>query len=177
MAVTQPGTYIVRVNAYSGASIYNLRIGAPGTAASCAQRTAESAFVPGELVLEPRRAPSNPPPAPPSPAPRQALKLAQQWLRAGGMQMAAGAGAEARELRSDIGAQVAKLPADAVARSDGLSKLADFAAGGATLPARALCARPAPRARWPRADPWPEALETLRYAGRCAPAVRSSTWR
>ncbi|MFO1287910.1 MAG: hypothetical protein U1F49_16140 [Rubrivivax sp.] len=85
------------------------------------------------------------------------------------MQMAAGAGAEARAAQRHrcAGGEAARRCRGAQRRS--LSKLADFAAGGAT-PARSLCARPAPRARWPRADPWPEALETLRYAG----ALRAS---
>ncbi|MBL8287947.1 MAG: S8 family serine peptidase [Rubrivivax sp.] len=167
VTVTQAGTYLLRVNAFSGASIYNLRIGAPGTAAACAQRTAESAFVPGELVLEPRRAPVDAATGMAKPeATPAALKLAQQWLRAAGAQVASGADGSAGELRTDIGAQMVKLPADALARSDGLAKLSELtAAGGATLAAaRAASAHDLRRRALAAADPWPEALETLRYA-------------
>jgi hypothetical protein len=37
VAVTQPTSYYVVVSAYSKASIYNMRIGAPGSAAKCAR--------------------------------------------------------------------------------------------------------------------------------------------
>ena len=48
--VTTSGTYHVNVYAYKGASIYNLRIGAPGSGSTCAERTTAATFNPGELM-------------------------------------------------------------------------------------------------------------------------------
>ncbi|RZS52070.1 S8 family serine peptidase [Sphaerotilus mobilis] len=52
--VTTGGTYRVNVYAFSGAAIYNLRIGAPDTASACPASTAAVATVPGQLVAQPR---------------------------------------------------------------------------------------------------------------------------
>ena len=48
--VTTSGPYLVNVYAYKGASIYNLRIGAPGSGSACAERTTAASFNPGELL-------------------------------------------------------------------------------------------------------------------------------
>ena len=48
--VTTSSTYFVDVYAHRGASIYNLRIGAPGTAGQCAERTTAVRFNPCELM-------------------------------------------------------------------------------------------------------------------------------
>lgn len=53
--VTRTTSYYVNVYAYSNASIYNLRIGAPGTAADCAESTAAPpATMAGQLIAQPR---------------------------------------------------------------------------------------------------------------------------
>ena len=173
VTVTQGGSFLVLVHAFRNASIYNLRIGAPGTAASCAQRTAAEAFVAGELVLEPRRVSAAEGAAKPG-ATEAALKRAHELVRAAGAKVAdaaqgeagaLGAGA-AGELQAGIGAQLIKLPGDGVARSTGLAGLADLAAGrlGKTGAPRALSAQDMARRAKAAADPWPEALATLLYA-------------
>ena len=51
VTITSTGTYYVNVSAYSGASIYSLRIGAPGTGGSCDNSTA--AFGTTTLLAKP----------------------------------------------------------------------------------------------------------------------------
>lgn len=52
VSITRTGTYYVNVSAYSGASIYSLRIGAPGTGGSCDNAT--SALNTTALLAKPR---------------------------------------------------------------------------------------------------------------------------
>ncbi|MCW5633249.1 MAG: S8 family serine peptidase, partial [Rubrivivax sp.] len=168
VTVTRNATYLVRVNAFSRASIYNLRIGAPGTAANCPNSATAAGFIPGELVLEPRRAAAAEGAAKPQAA-ATSLKRAHEWLRAAGGKVvtaAADASGTSAELLPGAGPQLVKLPADGVARSDGLAALADLAAGraGKTGAPRGLSAKDVARRARAAADPWPEALETLRYA-------------
>jgi len=136
VTVSQAGTYIVRVNAFSSASIYNLRIGAPGTAATCAQTTAADGFAPGELVLEPRRVRGIADGAAKTAATEAHVKQARERLRAAGGKVVATAVA-GEELRAGIGPQLVRLAADASSR-----------------------AKPA------AADPGSEAVETLLAAKR-----------
>jgi len=166
VTVTQSGSYFVLVNAFSKASIYNLRIGAPGTAASCPQSTAAEGFVPGELLLEPRRAGTAGGGGASKPGAAEAnLKRAHEMLRAAGSRID-GAATTAAELQPGMGPQLVKLPADGVARSAAMATLADLAAGrtGKTGAPRALSAQEVARRAKAAADPWPEALATLRLA-------------
>lgn len=48
--ISEPGTYTVNVFAYAGASIYNLRLTAPGATSSCANATGAS-LLPGQLIV------------------------------------------------------------------------------------------------------------------------------
>ncbi|MBI5719390.1 MAG: S8 family serine peptidase [Burkholderiales bacterium] len=163
VTVTQGGSYFVLVNAFRNASIYNLRIGAPGTSANCPQSTTAEGFAPGELVLEPRRAGAAGGAAKPEAAAAN-LKRAHELLRAAGSKVEGGP--SGAELQAGVGPQVIKLPADAVARSAAMATLADLAAGrtGKTGAPRALSAQDMARRAKAAADPWPEALATLRLA-------------
>ncbi len=179
VTITQGGTYLVLVRAFSGASIYNLRIGAPGTAATCPQRTAAAAFVPGELVLEARRAAARGEETKPGVAVAN-LKRAQSLLRAAGTRVealttatSAGAGEEASgmaladgELQAGAGPQLVRLPADGVGRSKALAALDDIAAGraGKTGAPRAPSAEDVARLARAAAEPWPDAVATLMHA-------------
>jgi len=49
------GRYFVDVAAFRNASIYNLRIGAPGSASACAVSTSAAPVVAGQLLAKPRR--------------------------------------------------------------------------------------------------------------------------
>ena len=172
VTVRQSGSFFVLVHAFNKASIYNLRIGAPGTAANCAQSTSAEGFVPGELVLEPRRvaaaaADAGETGAAAKPgAAEAALKRAHELLRAAGGKVSENPSGSTTELRSGIGPQLVKLPADAMARSAGMAALADIAAGrlGASGAPRALSAQDVARRAKAAAEPWPEALATLLLA-------------
>ncbi len=48
--VTTPGSYFLIVNAFRSASIYNLRIGAPGSGGTCGNVTQPASFEPGQVV-------------------------------------------------------------------------------------------------------------------------------
>jgi serine protease len=72
----------------------------------------------------------------------------------------------AAELPTDAGAQLLKLPADAVARSDGLAALAKEAGAGEGAAARAHSTHDVARRAAAAASPEPLALSTLRYAKR-----------
>ena len=52
--VTRTDRYYINVYAFSNASIYNLRIGAPDTAATCAESTAATLLGAGQLIAQPR---------------------------------------------------------------------------------------------------------------------------
>lgn len=52
--VVQAGRYYIDVHAFRGATTYNLRIGAPGTAGSCVNMTVTANFDPAELLAVPR---------------------------------------------------------------------------------------------------------------------------
>ncbi len=104
--VRTSGTWFVLVRAFSSASIYNMRIGAPGTGGACAQRTAPASFDPNQLLALPK-------PAMRSKA--DALEL----------------GARVQKLGSSAGAgpQMLRLPQDPRERAQGLRALAGSSAG------------------------------------------------
>lgn len=139
--ITTSGTYLVNVYAYTGASIYNLRVGAPGSAGQCAERTAAASFNPGELMA---------------------------LARTDGPGTTAQAQAARRALQQDVGIQAVgadrpgphllQLPTGAAARARGLAVLAGRAL---TDRARALGAGTPDTAA---AEP-PEVL-ALKYAKR-----------
>lgn len=170
VTVTQAGTYYVLVNAFKSASIYNLRIGAPGTSANCPQSTTAEGFAPGELVLEPRRVAGATEGTAKPGAAEASLKQAGEWLRASGSKVAAAASAAGGtvegELRAGVGPQLVKLPVDGVSRSRAMAALSDLAAGRSakTGAPRALSAQDLARRAKAAADPLPEAVATLRLA-------------
>lgn len=154
VAVTQTTSYYVVVSAYSKASIYNLRIGAPGSAASCAQQTASMPFVKGELIAEPLRAGDG------------AAEKANALLRTARASAGGGAQAQATGLRTNAGPQLLHLPRTEADRREGLQALARLAAGPARPGPRVLAAPAGVGRDKPAAGPWPEAMETLRFAKR-----------
>lgn len=105
--VTTSGTYFINVYAYTGASIYNLRIGAPGSAGTCAERTTAARFDPAALMALSRSGAGAPT--------AQALAAAQARLQAAGLQ-ALGA--------DRPGPHLLQLPAGTAARARGLAVLA-----------------------------------------------------
>jgi len=106
VAITRAGRYYINPYAYSNASIYSLRIGAPGTGSSCGNATA--AF--GTMAL-----------------------LAREHALGSPKAMAARSLADHRSLRSQagltleaatgLGPQMLRLPAAATARRTGLARL------------------------------------------------------
>lgn len=105
--ITTSGTYLVDVYAYTGASIYNLRIGAPGSAGQCAERTTAASFHPGELMALARSGASTPT--------AQALSAFRARQQAAGIQST---GADRP------GPYLLQLPASLSARARGLAVLA-----------------------------------------------------
>ena len=162
VAVTRSTTYFVVVSAYSKASIYNMRIGAPGSAANCAQQAASLPFVKGELIAEPLRAGQG------------AAEKAHELVRAArasigtGLGVSAGTSAQAQAtgLRAQAGPQLLHLPRSDADRREGLQALVRLAAGPARPGARVLSANGVAGRNKPAAEPWPEAMETLRFAKR-----------
>jgi serine protease len=148
VAVTRSTSYYVVVSAYSKASIYNMRIGAPGSAANCAQRTASMPFVKGELIAEPLRADEG------------AAEKANALVRT------ARASVGAAALRAHAGPQLLHLPRSDADRREGLQALVRLAAGPARPGARVLASGGVVGRNKPAAEPWPEAMETLRFAKR-----------
>ncbi len=156
VTVTRTGSYYVIVNAFSRASIYNLRVGAPGTSATCAQATAPVAnFIAGQLVAEARRGVAG------------ALEKAGTLVRAAGVTVADSTEASAGTLRADAGPQLLRLPRDPVASAMGLKTLADIAAGGdgrSRARSASGVANDVARRAKAAATPWPASLVTMRYA-------------
>lgn len=138
--ITTSGTYLVNVYAYTGASIYNLRIGAPGSAGQCAERTAAASFNPGELMALARTDGLG------------ATAQAQAARRA--LQQAAGIQAVGADRP---GPHLLQLPTGAAARARGLAVLAGRASADR---ARALGADTSEASTEP-----PEVL-ALKYAKR-----------
>lgn len=138
VTISTPGTYYVSVEAYSGSSIYSLRIGAPGSAPSCTNRTQSlTSVVPGEVLATPHRS-------------------------AGARERAAAAasGLETLGTLAATGLQRLRVPAEAAQRQSGLERAQ--AAGGGSATASARSAQD-PFAQLADAGAR-EALSTLRYA-------------
>ncbi|MBL8316449.1 MAG: S8 family serine peptidase [Rubrivivax sp.] len=140
VVVTQPTSYYVVVSAFRQASIYNLRIGAPGSAARCAQQTASLPFVKGELIAEPLRGGS------------AALEKATALVHAARARVASAGPGQPARLRSGAGPQLLQLPSTDAERRQGLRALAAHAAADGRGKAEAAA--------------WPEAMATLRLAKR-----------
>lgn len=152
--VTRSGSYYIDVFAFSGASIYNLRIGAPGTSGSCANSTTSASMVPHELIAEPTR------------GVQSAGMRAGQFVRAARARLESFevALASTGDMPSGLGPMRIQLPSDPLEQVAGVSALA-----GARQPAlqksRALSADAVgSRARAAAAQGLPDALMTLRYA-------------
>jgi serine protease len=154
VTASRTGSYFVVVNAFRRASIYNLRIGAPGTSATCAQVTAPLSVVPNQLVAEPKRGGA------------RAAARAGALMRAAGLAVASHEKGTNGELRADAGPQLLHVPADPVVAAAGLHKLARIAAGpgGDAEVSRPLSAQDVARRARAAASPWPASLATVRYA-------------
>jgi hypothetical protein len=171
VAVTRSTTYFVVVSAYSKASIYNMRIGAPGSAANCAQQAASLPFVKGELIAEPLRAGQG------AAEKADALVRAARASIGTGLGVSAGTSAQAQApgLRAHAGPQLLHLPRSDADRREGLQALVRWP--------------PARRGRGPACSlpmAWPAATSRPPSPGRkrwrrcalpsgCAAAVPSNT--
>lgn len=142
--ITTSGAYFVNVYAYTGASIYNLRIGAPGSAGTCAERTTAARFDPATLMALSRSGAGAPT--------AQALTAVQTRLQAAGLQ-AIGA--------DRPGPHLLQLPAGAAARARGLAVLA-----GRAAPLRTRALGQAADATAPADAAEPAELLALKYAKR-----------
>lgn len=151
VTVTRDGSYYVNVRAFSNASIYSMRIGAPGTGAGCAASTTATGFVPGEVLVEPRVAASGA---------EGTIERAAAVMRTAGLTTA-----DAAALRADVGPQVLRLPTDPVALDAGIQALAAVAAGVSPDKRRLSAAQLAQRAR-AAASPGLAGTATLQYAKR-----------
>lgn len=142
--VRASGNWFVVVRAFRSASIYNMRIGAPGTAGACAQRTAPANFAPNQLLALPKASSSE-----------RASALANAQERSAGV----------RKLASPAGAgpQVLRLPEGARERAQGLRVLAG-GSGAKSLGGRATAASSERAAA--AEEVWSTALDTLAYAKR-----------
>lgn len=116
--VTAAATYFVDVRAFQGASIYNLRIGAPGSG-DCVAFTSSARFVPNELVAKPRV---------------QAQAAVDRMTL-----LLQSAGVRSLSTSGDAGLQLLSLPNSAPARAAGLATLAAASSTGASR--RAATAR------------------------------------
>jgi serine protease len=113
--ITTAATYLVRVSAFRSASIYNLRIGAPGSATTCQNHTMAAAFNPNFLLAQPKA---------------QAVDAATSLQRNAGLaRMGSGV---------DAGPQLLQLPATAELRAEGLKALSGSSSIAKTLDARSL---------------------------------------
>lgn len=144
--VTRSGRYYLNPYAYAGASIYSLRIGAPGTAGSCAATTA--AFGTTALLAREHAAGS------PKALAARALADHRSLRSQAGLTLEAAAG---------LGPQMLRLPATSSARRAGLERLQG---GGRSTALDGNAAKSALSAH----DAAPSRLEalasTLRYAKR-----------
>lgn len=110
VTITQTGSYFVNVYAFRAASIYNLRMGAPGTAATCAQRAVPNALQPGQLIAEARRGRAG------------AAAEAQAWVRTAGARVQA-QGASKADMTAGEGPQRLALDSSAAIRQQALRAL------------------------------------------------------
>ncbi len=130
--VATSGRYYLNVYAYRNASVFNLRIGAPGSAGACANVTAPLAVAPGQLLVKARaQAPAD-----------MAGSLAR--LQAAGLR-----GVQLASTADTVAAlpHLVQLPESAAGRARALAALAGQA------PARPLTARAAEAAAAAPAEP------------------------
>ena len=146
-------SYFINVNAFLGASIYNLRIGAPGSAGSCAASTSSAAAAAGQLLAKARRV-----------EPAKASLVAARMRSAGvrGALLASGAGATPTP-------HLLHLASGAAERAAGLHALSAAGAGGAAAAAprrKVLGAGERAGERTALPDPRSQRIELLKYAKR-----------
>lgn len=107
VTITTSGNYLVNVAIFRGASTYNLRIAAPGSAGSCAQRTTAANFDPTQLLAQPKA---------------QAAVSAQSLQRSSGLTSIGQGG----------GPQLLQLPATATLRRQGLDTVSKTLVGASS---------------------------------------------
>jgi serine protease len=137
--ISTDGRYLIDVNSFKGASIYNLRIGAPGTGGACANSTTALNFNPQELLAVPWQAAT------------RAQAAANGGTSAGSAAALLQQGGVTAAPTQGLGPQLLKLPTSSSARVQGLSRLA--AASGRVQAAAATTA-----------SGEPAAITALRYA-------------
>jgi serine protease len=131
--ISKDGDYFVAVSAYAGASIYNLRIGAPGSANSCGNATtALGAFLPRQVIAK---------------ASARSTAAAQTRRT----QLMASAGLTSNGVPAGV-PELLRASPSAASRAAGLRRLA--AATGRTLKMSA---------QQPRTPALQQALDTVRY--------------
>lgn len=135
--IARDGRYLIDVSAFQGASIYNLRIGAPGTSGTCANSTTALNFNPQELLAVPWPAGSRA-----RAAATGSAASAASLLQQGGVTV---------EPTPGLGPQRLQLPADGSTRAQGLRRLAAAARVQAATTATDRTQEPA-------------AISALRYA-------------
>ncbi len=104
ITITRNDNYYVHVTASRGASTYNLRIGAPGSAGNCPQSATAASFDPTQLLAQPKA---------------QAVDAAQTVQRNAGV----------TPLSQSAGPQLLQLPSTASLRRQGLQALSKSVAG------------------------------------------------
>ncbi len=124
--INTSGRYIVNVYAYSKASIYNLRIGAPGSAGSCSNGTSAMSTTSGQLLAKAR------------PLPASELAAASGRLQAAGITQARLLAQGSAGPAEDAVPHWVALPTSAEGRALALSRLAGKS--GAETRARRLSA-------------------------------------
>lgn len=135
------GSYYGFVSAYSGASIYNLRIGAPGTGSACSTVTSAAQARSGELLAKPLEVPGA----------SKAVKAALQTrVKTAGIDALA-------PVPQSSGLQLMRLPTTASARALGLAVLA----GAVASPGKK-----AEGAGETASSDMPERVDMLKYAKR-----------
>ena len=140
--VSANGRYFIDVFAFRGATIYTLKIGAPGSATACAASTTAVPFTPGQLLAKARRVDA------------QRLQTIGTQLSIAGI---GGAVLATKESATPV-PHLLQLPANALERSAGLQVLA-----GATRAKALAAAAVAPLAA---RSPVTDILDTLKYAKR-----------
>jgi serine protease len=154
ITISRAGRYYVNVSAFSGASIYNLRIGAPGSSGSCATTATKLDFNPDELIAEPRRASKN------------AATAAAGLLRNAGASLAADVVGTLSALPAAQGPQRVRLPRDASQRMRALQNLS-LSQPDSTVRALGQLSKPALERRLLAAsEPSPPAILALKLAKR-----------
>ncbi len=147
--ISTAGTYYIAVNSLSGASVYNLRIGSPGSSRACANATGAPITTLNQLVALPRtRALAA------GTARSNTASSTATLMRQAGLRMDAAA--------SGVPTLI-QLPNDSVARAQGLRTLRQ-GLGTAT-------ATPTVAERW--AQRWPEAAQALQRTAYAKQLMRS----